>query len=166
MVKLGNDNKGIPDVFIYKDEALAATVEVGGYIFTNIEDIRSHKWVDGVLHIDGAKSSKVHEDQPSPYTIIEKKIKGARIYERCNAEKLILLLHSDVRSHEGELCFASIGPMIISPSCNHFSHNRDNIIEYLRNVIGSLGNNQWDEIWLTDYTHNVMPTNCEPMRLY
>ncbi|MES9926069.1 MAG: hypothetical protein ABW152_18485 [Candidatus Thiodiazotropha endolucinida] len=164
-VKLGSDEKGITDAFIYRDNQLIACIELSGYIFTNIEDLRSHALKDGISHIDLVTCTDIHEQQPPPFTIIKKKIEGKRDYERFDAKSLILLIYSDVRINNGQLSFAMIGPMQISPSCNNFSHNRVQIISELKEAIRCNADNQWDEIWLIDYTEFVKPELCKPQKL-
>ncbi len=164
-VKLGNDEKGVPDSFIYKENELIACIELSGYIFNEIEDIRSHKLINGIFHIDIEKSTQVHIKQPPPFTLIKKKIEGKRRYERYDADLLILLIYSDVRIRNDELIFAMVGPMQISPSCNNFTHHRTEIIEGLRQVISSTESLQWDEIWLIDYTEFLPPIENKPQRL-
>jgi hypothetical protein len=164
-VKLGDDNEGITDAFIFSDNQLIACIELTGYIFNKIEDLPSHTLKDGVIHIDIEKCTDIHERQPHPHTIINKKINGERKYQRFNAESLILLIYSDVRIEKGQLSFASIGPMQISPSCNNFSHYRAQIIAELKEVIRCNMDNQWDEIWLIDYTESFVPKLCKPLRL-
>lgn len=164
-VKLGDDDKGIPDVFIFQNDELISTLELCGYIFGGIEDLRSQNIVDGVTHIDIATCTSVHEKQPPPFTVIEKKVKGNRKYEKFENKPLLLLIYSDVRSRDGKLTFASIGPMQISPSCNNFSHNRATIISDLNDVVKKHRHSQWDEIWLIDYTEYVDPVKNDPQRL-
>jgi len=71
-VKLGNDSFGIPDVFVFSQGKLISAVELGGYIFGEIEDIRSHNLVNGKMSIDVEKCIKIHRDQQPPFTIVEK----------------------------------------------------------------------------------------------
>ena len=164
-VKLGNDEEGIPDAFIFSGNKLLAAVELSGYILAQIEDIRSHTLKDGVLHIDIGKCTEIHSKQPHPYTIIEKKIRGKRKYKKFDDADLVLLIYSDVRCRNNELVFPSIGRLQISPSCNYFAHNRLKIIEKLKKICSEQINSQWSETWLIDYGEFISSLDNKPQRL-
>jgi hypothetical protein len=152
-VRLGSDAEGVPDCFGFQDEVLLAAVEVTGYVLGEIQDIRRvTQLAPNHFSIDAGGSFRVHERQPHPKTLIKKKILGERAYKKFDAKKLILLVHSDVLVREGELIFAMLGLMNMSPSCDHFTHHRGAILEELRAIVATESSLKWDEIWLIDYT--------------
>ncbi len=160
-VCLGSDEEGVPDCFAFKSGVLHSAIELTAYVLGDIHDLRRvTQLANNYFMIDAGMSFRVHERQPHPRTLIQKKLLGERIYQRFDAKKLILLLYSDVLVRDNELSFAMLGPMNMSPSCDHFSHHREAIIEELRSTLSPDGNLQWDEVWLIDYTHNFVAENA------
>jgi hypothetical protein len=161
-VFMGSDETGIPDCFAFIEEKLDIAIEVTAYKLTNVHDIRRVSELSPHLYsIDVKQSSEVHSIQPHPSTLIFKKLRGERTYERFDARKLVLLIYSDVIVKNGELSFAMLGPMNMSPSCDNFSHHRDIIIPDIEREANKVNGGQWDEIWLIDYTINLVPDNAE-----
>ena len=159
-VKLGNDELGVPDIFVFRGENLVYSIEISSYTFGKIQDLRPNQFVNGALHINIDESSAIHDPQENPYTIWQKKIANSQRYNRYNSERMILLLHSDVMESSGELTFAILGPMSISPSMNHFMHYKSEIIPNLQEHISCQDSIVWDEIFLIDYSENIVPRNC------
>ena len=162
----GNDSRRVCDCYVVKDDAVTMAIEIGGYIFTGIQDIRDrYLRSDGVMVVDIGKCSKIHDSQPDPYTIIQKKILQGKEYLRHDKAKKCLIIHSDVCMVDGQLAFHMIGPMQMSPSTNYYSHNRSEILAKLITAVNSTDHG-WDHIWLIDYTEYVVPDPCIPQVLF
>ena len=156
----GDDSLGVPDVFVFDGNDLVACIEVGAYVLGDIQDHQPACWNDGTLVIDIEKSTAIHEPQPQPYTIVHKKLAGGRQYIRYPGVRLILIIHSDVRLDGDRLRFAMDGPLQMSPSCNHFSHYRDEICSGLITAAQANTPSQWDEVVLIDYTVSLDSYAC------
>ena len=112
----GDDSLGVPDVFVFDQQDLVACIEVGAYVLSAIQDNQPALWDNGTLVVDLGKSTAIHEPQPEPYTIVQKKLKGERQYVRYPDASLILIIHSDVRLNGDALRFAMDGLLQMSPS--------------------------------------------------
>ncbi len=85
---------------------------------------------------------------------------GERQYELHDAKNLILLIHTEVYVKNNFLCFAMDGMMQMNPSINNFMHHKKEIIEELRSTVSESQPNQWDMIYLADYSHSRVTEQC------
>lgn len=165
-VILGNDDLGVPDAFVFKDKKLLACVELVGYVLGKINEIKSLAQVERLtFQIDIEKSTRIHTRQDHPYTLINKKMLGERQYKRYDSGKLILLIHTEVYVKNNSLCFAMDGIMQMNPSINNFMHHKEEIIEELRNTVSESQPNQWDMIYLADYSHSLVIEQCPLIKI-
>lgn len=154
-VELGNDEIGVPDAFLFHNNKLVACVELVGYVLGSINEIKSHTQTGKFeFSIDIEKCTEVHKRQNHPYTLINKKILGARQYQRYDAEKLILLIHTEVYVKNGSLRFAMDGIMQMNSNVNNFMHHKTKIVNEIESVVQNNQPTQWDKIYLADYTHS------------
>jgi len=166
-VEIGNDEIGVPDIFLFRDDVLIACVELVGYTLGKINELKSHEQVENfVFKIDLEKSTEIHSRQPHPFTLIRKKILGERKYERFNSTELVLLIHTEVYVKNDSLVFAMDGMMQLNPSVNNFMHHKSEIINELKEIIKNNSENQWDTIDLIDYTHSLNIEQCQMIKLF
>jgi len=160
-VQLGDDSCGIPDAFVFfKQDRLVACIELVGYTLGKINEIISHREIKPFRYeLDVEKCTEIHQRQPHPFTLIHKKILGARQYSRFDAQELILLVHTEVYVKNNTLCFAQDGIMKMNPSVNNFMHHKFKIIDELK-IASTSVLTQWDKIDLIDYTHSPIIDQC------
>lgn len=160
-IRLGNDDLGVPDAFVFDGDNLLACIELVGYILGQINELQSHKMMGHMtFNIDIEESTRIHNKQPHPYTLIGKKIQGERQYEKFDAKELILLIHTEVYVKNDNLCFAMDGMMQMNPSVNNFVHHKDEITKDLINISQKNRSEQWDRIALIDYTYSPVIEQC------
>jgi len=160
-VILGNDELGVPDAFVFNNEQLLACVELVGYILGKINEIKSLTQIgEFSFSVDVEKCTEVHSRQEHPYTLIRKKIFGERQYQRYEAKHLILLIHTEVYVKNDSLCFAMDGMMQMNPSINNFMHHKNEIIEELKDSVSQSQPNQWDNVYIADYSYSPVVEQC------